>query len=61
VDLRKYMAAVRGYHEIHGEWPPPLGSGGGEGGEAAANDEAAQGHHPKKRLSNRHLKRRPWK
>jgi hypothetical protein len=61
VDFKKYMAAIRRYHEVYGEWPPPLGTGGGEGGEAA-NNEAAEGHHqPKKRLSNRHLKRRPWK
>jgi hypothetical protein len=62
VDFKKYMAAIRRYHEVYGEWPPPWGSGGGEGGEAATNNEAAEGHHqPKKRLSNQHLKRRPWK
>jgi hypothetical protein len=62
VDLKKYMAAIRRYHETYGEWPPPLGTGGGEGSEAVANSEAADWHHrPKKRLSSRHLKRRPWK
>jgi hypothetical protein len=64
VDFKKYMAAIRRYHEVYGEWPPRLGSGSGndEGDEAAANNEAAEGHYqPKKRLSNRHLKRRPWK
>jgi hypothetical protein len=64
VDLKKYLAAMRCYHEVYEEWPPRLGSrdGSDEGDEAAADNEAAQGHHrPKKRLSNRHLKRRPWK
>jgi hypothetical protein len=64
VDFKKYLAAVHRYHEVYGEWPPPLGSGGGsdESDEAAADNKAAQGHHrSKKRLSNRHLKRRLWK
>jgi hypothetical protein len=27
VDLKKHLAAMRRYHEVYGEWPPPLGPG----------------------------------